>query len=68
MLPLLILIFDQINSGLDPDLIKLYARITPILDVSNECQRESVFYLQNLIENEKHPLWAIKCKYWEHIH
>ena len=57
------LIFEQVKSGLDPNLIKLYARITPLLDVSDQCRRESVYYLKNLIDNENHPLWAIKSKY-----
>ena len=42
--------------------LKLLARITPILDVSKECQRESTYYLKNLILNDEHPLWAIKSK------
>ena len=45
----------------DEDLM-LLARITPIINVSEKCSKESVFYLQNLISNDEHPLWAIKSK------
>ena len=43
--------------------MKLFARITPLLDVSEQCEKESVFYLQNLIGNPEHPLWAIKSRF-----
>ena len=43
--------------------MKLFARITPLLDVSEQCEKESVIYLQNLIGNPEHPLWAIKSRF-----
>ena len=55
--------YHLIKGNLDVDrMTKLLARITPILDVSDQCLEESMFYLDNLVNNTDHPLWAIKRK------
>lgn len=56
------ILFYQEDLELHQDLSKLLARITPILNVSPACSQESAFYLENLISNDEHPLWAIKSK------
>ena len=57
-------VFGRIISKISQQVKKIFVTKADIWQpIIPRIEKESVFYLQNLIGNPEHPLWAIKSRF-----